>query len=353
VANNPRRVTIAVPTYRRADLLARLLDELARQTRLPDRLVVVDGEGGAPAVREALVRSGWPERAETILVPSTHANLPFQRWLARRLAGDSDALLFFDDDLLLPERDTVAKLSEALEAAEAATCAVAMPRGLSRRLRFRAEAIPFLRRARAGRLTAGGARHAPADDGSPLPRVEWLRGAAMAFRCEALPPERFSRDLFALAEVGAGMGEELALARIVRGRIVFVRGLAVLHPGETPSRTLSSQPQRQGFAIAYSRRLLSDLSRGGRPRLADRAALAWSWAGGLAAAGADWALRRRREQRLFAWGYLRGILQGALRPPRHARLTPSIDWEAEALASLAGAGRIGRAKEAACPVASA
>ena len=59
MANHPRRLTIAIPTYRRAHLLGRLLGELARQTRRPDRLVVVDGEGGAREPREAVEESGW------------------------------------------------------------------------------------------------------------------------------------------------------------------------------------------------------------------------------------------------------------------------------------------------------
>ena len=346
MAERTRRLTIAIPTYGRPRLLARMLGELSRQTRFPDRLVVVDGEGGAPEVRETLVLSGWPERAETLLAPSTRANLPFQRWLARRLAGDSDALIFFDDDLLLPDPETVERLAGALEEASAATCQVRMPPAAEGRLRLRTDRIPWLRRARAGRLGAGGARHPPAD-GAALPRVEWLRGGAMSFRCEALPPECFPLALFALAEIGAGMGEELALARCVRGPIVLVRGLEVEHPGESPSRVVSARAESRGFAEAYSRRLLNDLCREAAPGWPVRAELALAWCGGLMAAGLDWALRGGSGRAGFVWGYLRGVWKGVVRPPSHARLTPAIDWESEARRSLGAVADL--AKEAACP----
>lgn len=350
MAEAKRRLSIAIPTYRRPRLLARLLGELSRQSRLPDRLVVIDGEGGSEAVRGALAQSGWPARAEAVFAPSTHANLPFQRWLGRRLAADSGDLIFFDDDLLLPDRDTVAKLAAALGQAAAATCMVNLPRRQSPRTHLGPIPLMWLRHGAPGALTAAGARRQPADDGSPLPVIEWLRGPAMAFRCEALPADRFPPDLFALAEIGAGMGEELALARRVQGRIVLVRDLTVEHPDTEPSQVLSSQAERQGHAIAYSRRLLNDLCRDGHPSWADRAGLARAWCGGLASAAADGLALGRREAWRFAAGYLRGVAGGTFYPPTHRRLTPQVDWDADARRSLAAAEKI---EEAACRAASA
>ena len=342
MAKKTRRLTVAIPTLRRPRLLARMLGELGRQTIRPDRLVVIDGEGGAREVREALERSGWPDRVEMLLIPSARANLPFQRWLARRLAVDSDALVFFDDDLLLPDPRTVEKLAAALDAASAATCAIRMPPRTLAHFRLPLDRIAWLRRKRAGKLSAGGARYFPNDDGRDLAPVEWLRGGVMAFRCEALQPQAFPAALFALAEVGAGMGEELALARCVRGSIVLVRGLEVEHPGETPSRISPARAEGQGFAVAYSRRLLNDLCRGGSPRWSDRAALAWSWTGRLAAATLDLAFHRGADRGAFARGYFRGAFEGVVHPPSHARLTPGIDWEAEARRSLEAVVRITR-----------
>jgi hypothetical protein len=173
----------------------------------------------------------------------------------------------------------------------------------------------------------------------------------MAFRCEDLPPQRFPHDLFALAQIGAGMGEELALARRVKGRIAFVRGLTVEHPDTEPSQVLSPRLEGQGFAVAYSRRLLNDLCRDGRPTVADRAGLAWTWCGGLASAFGACLSIGRKGRPAFARGYLRGVLRGVLRPPTHERLTPGVDWENEARRSLAAAVRIAasiRQQGAAC-----
>ncbi len=334
-----RRLTVVLPTYRRPRLLARLLEELKRQTRRPERLAVVDGEGGAGEAASVLERSRWAALAQTVFVPSTRANLPFQRWLGRRVAQGSDDLIFFDDDVLLPDRDSVANLVAALDHAAAATCEVRLPRRPSPRKRIGPVRLRWLRHRAPGSLTAAGSRRQPAPGNDPLPEIEWLRGPAMAFRCEALPPERFPLDLFALAETGAGMGEELALARRVRGRIVFVRDLLVEHPDTEPSRVLTGRAERKGFEIAYSRRLLNDLCRDSRPSWGDRAGLAWSWAGGLAVAAAD-ATAGSGAGWAFARGYLRGVARGIFSPPTHSRLTPDVDWEREARRSLDAAVRL-------------
>ena len=345
MAERRRRLTIAIPTYRRPRLLARILSELERQTQHPERLVVIDGEGGRGDAEAVLERSRWAARSRTVFVPSTHANLPFQRWLGRRSADDSDELIFFDDDLLLPDIETVAKLTSALAQAEAATCAVNLPLRDVPRTHLGPLSLALFKRAAPGALTAGGARRQPVGDESPLPTVEWLRGPVMALRCSALPPQRFPHDLFALASIGAGMGEELALARRVQGRIVFVRNLAVEHPDTEPSQVLAGRAESKGFAIAYSRRLLNDLCRSGRPSWSDRAGLAWTLCGGLAAAAADGFSKRRPEPWRFARGYLRGALGAVLCPPTHARLTPETDWERDARQSLAAAVE---GKEAEC-----
>jgi hypothetical protein len=346
MAKVARRLTVAIPTYRRPRLLARVLGEVARQSRVPDALIVVDGEGGWAGTGQALEASAWPERAETLLIPSTQANLPFQRWLARRAIGDSGDLIFFDDDVLLPDLETVSKLCAALDTASAATCAVKMPRRANAREPFWASLAGLLRDAPDGRLTPGGVRRAPAENGASTPTVGWLRGPAMAFRCEALPPAGFPHDLFALAQIGAGMGEELAIARMIEGRIAFVRDLVVEHPDTEPSQVLATRFERQGFVAAYSRRLLNDLCRGGRPSAADRASLGWTWCGGLASALGSCLTRDLQGRVPFARGYLRGIVRGITQPPSHARLTPEVDWEREARRSLDAAHRISPSSQA-------
>ena len=320
------RLTVVVPTYRRAAELARLLGELGRQQRRPGRLIVVDGEGGDPRVRAAVAEAAATLGCETLLVPSTRANLPFQRYLGRLLCTNGDRLVCFDDDLLLPDPKTLGELERALDRAAAATCEVAGP-GLGRRpwapTRWRAR---FIRR-RPGALTAAGQRHPPAPGPERFVRVEWLRGGAMAFRAEALPPEEFPLEMFALAESGVSAGEDLALALVVRGPIVLARRVVVEHPGEAPSRALPGRARARGFGAAYSRRLLNDLFRGGRPSALDRGALALGWAAG--------AVQAAFTGGPFLFGYFEGALHGILRPPCAARLAPGVDWDDEARRSLA------------------
>ena len=93
------RLTVAIPTYRRPHLLARLLSDLARQSRLPDRLIVVDGEGYSAAVGAAIQASPWPRLARTSIIHSTRANLPFQRVAASAAAGSEGVVLYVDDDI--------------------------------------------------------------------------------------------------------------------------------------------------------------------------------------------------------------------------------------------------------------
>jgi GT2 family glycosyltransferase len=65
------RLTIAIPTYRRPHLLAGLLADLALQSRLPDRLIVVDGEGTSPKVSAVIEASRWPSLARTSIIHSS------------------------------------------------------------------------------------------------------------------------------------------------------------------------------------------------------------------------------------------------------------------------------------------
>jgi len=55
-------VSLCIATYRRQERLAAVLEDLARQTRLPDEVVVVDndGAGSARAVVEERVAAGAP-----------------------------------------------------------------------------------------------------------------------------------------------------------------------------------------------------------------------------------------------------------------------------------------------------
>ena len=327
-----RSLTLAVPTFRRAALLARLIEQVGHQTCRPDSLVLIDGEGGCPAVA-AVARNAAAAGLHTTLVRSTQANLPFQRYLGRLAAERSGALVFLDDDLILEDRQALGALTEPLLRGSGRVAAVtAQIRSPGRAARPLAIARRFgrIRSTQPGSLTPGGVRTPPASNSAPYAEVGWLRGGAMAFRTSALTADCFPHALFALAGRGWGMGEDLALAlRVLRkGRILLARQARFGHPGDDSSRAVRSEELIRGFASAYSRRLLNDLYRGDQPpRVSDRLALGATQVGALATA-----LRDGRIQ--FAVGYAGGALAGLLRPPSPA-LQPEISWELEASVSLA------------------
>jgi hypothetical protein len=92
----------------------------------------------------------------------------------------------------------------------------------------------------------------------------------------------------------------------------------------------------RGYAAAYSRRLLNDHFRGfDPPRWSDRLALIKSYA---VNASLSWVRGLRLADgnaSAFAAGYTIGALRGTLQAPASRRLTPAIDWRADAESALA------------------
>ncbi len=331
----PERLTIAIPTYRRPLALGALLEDLHLQDCVPDRLVVVDGEGGSEEVRGAVQRSGWPGRIPTTLIRSTRANLPFQRNLAGRAARSQGALLFLDDDLRIPDTGSVGELLAALgdPTTVAATVQIfgippSPPPSAPARLWGAARQFP------PGSLTPTGVRRAPCP-AARFAAVDWLRGGVMAIRAQAFGALQTPGALLALAECGWGLGEDLILARLLarRGRLVVANRAQFVHPAEPNSVAYRRDPNSFGFACAYSRRLVNDFYRGGGPpTLGDRAALLRTYLG----AGIHHAWRAATDTGSldFVLGYARGAAAGVFAPPSARRLTPHVDWAREFARSL-------------------
>jgi len=327
-------LAIAVPTYRRPHLLARLLSDLTEQDLKPDVIIVVDGEADTAGVREVLAR-GWP--FSTKLIHSTQANLPFQRRLAYQASAGCDLLLYLDDDLRIRDRTSVRVVVKALDGpgVVAATAAILAP--ASRRPQPWARGRGSSRRVWAGDLTPSGNRTAPPTDGNTYPKVGWLRGGVMAFRRPALSLDCFPESLMGMASVGLGLGEDLVIARRVlrRGRIVLAVDAKFEHPATDQTRSFVTTGFRGGFAAAYSRRLINDVYRGDRPTyLVDRLALGASWAGNAAHEAAEALRSLSLVQSARACGYVCGALEGAIRPPGQAHTGGMVGWDFEARRSL-------------------
>lgn len=363
---SPTRWALCIPTYKRPQLLARLLNDVFRQTVTPDLLVVVDGDPSSREVLTALRARAWPDRCKVVYLPANHANLAYQRYLGWRIARGAElpALLYLDDDLRIEQPDAVENVlaplfwpgnqavgvtSEILvggnnsgrpkhpilaeRSAEAAGVAPAFVRLLGS-----SRSVP------PGGLSLSGHRRLPERGDSDYQKVEWLRGGVMAYRMDALTEESFSDDLFALTRVQSGLGEDTFLSRRVgaKGPLLFAFCAQFIHPGDDPPKAYPIQAFRFGYAVSYSRRLLNDNYRWPeKPRLSDRVALAKSLVGSTLLLW--WRALTSLRPHLFAQalGYTCGSVAAFARPPRARRLTPHINWRVDADQALAKAEIIG------------
>jgi len=345
------RLAVCIPTYRRSRLLCRLLGDLAGQTLQPQTVIVVDGEPRSGEVLRALRDAALPASWRLVYVPSNHANLAYQRYLGWRAAAGADWLLYLDDDLMLRNPAALAKVLAPLVRGErevvAVTAAITIsgsngerslrPSGPAARL---VELFGSGRGVRPGDLTPSGHRQVPVFRGREYEEVAWLRGGVMAIRMDALGPECFSDALFALTEVGCGLGEDTFLGRRLsaKGRILLAFETGIEHPNSDTPKAYPSDPYGFGRALAYSRRLLNDYYRGfDPPRLSDRVALVKSYAGNLALAWLRAVTSLRRDHCRYALGYTAGVALGLLRKPTARNLAPHIDWWGDAERALAAA----------------
>ena len=363
----PRQgLAICIPTYRRANLLKLLLEDLASQSCRPEIFIIIDGDPQSNEVRQSLdeLATGTDPLTPTLpkvrYVASSHANLPYQRYLGWRVAQEENAeiLLYLDDDLRVNQADALAELMTPLAYNEAGvvgcTARIVYPeeregqygKALADRAAH-AKTRPSLlvrwfgssRKVIPGSLSPSGHRCPPEIGSSKQTRVQWLRGGVMACRMDALNEDCFSRDLFALAEVGYGHGEDtlLSLRLGAKGELAFVHSASFLHPCADAPKAYATHARKMGFGVAYSRRLLNDNYRWPEgPKLRDRIALLKSY---LGTALLQWirTLKAPKAHRLaYAWGYTVGAVKGILVPPRASRLTPGIDWGADAERNLGG-----------------
>ena len=339
-------LAVCIPTYRRPELLRRLLADLGRQTVWPDLLIVVDGDPSSGEARAVVESTVW-EAPSIVYVPSNHANLPFQRYLAWRAAARQRWIVYFDDDLRLPREDTVEKLIVPLEVLAGdvvgVTAHIDFP---NRKTNGKGGGSPeghwegalakrfgSSRSTQAGDLTPVGYRKAPPYTGEPYSAIKWLRGGVMAFEREALDFECFGENLLALAERRAGLGEDTILSRKAasRGQLLLAQRVRVEHPGDDPPRAYSSRGFLAGFAQAYSRRLINDSYRGfDQPTWSDRVALAKHYAGMNLINFQRSCLRPGWDQWNFTCGYAWGTWRGVFQPPTARRLAPGVDWRHDA-----------------------
>jgi succinoglycan biosynthesis protein ExoM len=265
-------VSVCIATYRRPDRLASLLEDMARQRRLPDQIVVVDNDAGGSArdVIERCRAAGAPFSIDYDIQPEPNIALTRNRTVA---LARGDWLASIDDDERAPE----SWLAQLIEAADRyAADGVLGPVDPQ----LPADAPPWIRRGRFydfPRMPSGGV--------VPLNRMRFgnvlLRGALV--RAEPGPFD---------VSYGLTTGEDAdMLIRLVNrgGRIVWCDEAIVHEPIEPKRLSLKWLMQRalsggQEFARKSISGRYGPISAPGRARLFVRCCAQLLIAAALAAA---------------------------------------------------------------------
>ncbi len=342
------RYAVTIPTYQRPDTLSQLLDDLARQSLQPDVLAVIDGDPDSGAVLRLLESFDAPSSWRLVYVPSTHANVSFQRYLCWRAAEGCDLFVYLDDDLRLPDAEFLVRLLApfgwpnrhiaGVSARLIMGSSASPPRVPTRDSRL-VRAFGSARRTPPGDVTPSGHRVWPLDDGADYTPIRWFYGAIMAFRHAALHRDCFPDAMFALNHVGAGIGiDDTGLTRcaLASGELLLANCTEAEHPDLGHSKAMPEEAYALGYARSYSRRYLNDRYRyPSTPQLSDRADLIKSLVYTSAASWLQAVRAPRPETAAYARGFTVGSWQALTRPPNAQHLTPDIDWQADANRAIA------------------
>jgi glycosyltransferase involved in cell wall biosynthesis len=350
--------TLCICTYKRPQLLKKLLQDVARQTQWPDAVIIVDGDPASQEVATLPATMDLPATWRLLYLPSNHANLSYQRYLGYKAAKNLNTkiLLYLDDDLRISQTDAIEKVLSPFfwgKGKISGVTATFQMGGHSQhpevatlwdlqhynhgRLHLLVRLFGNAQKIPPGGLSPSGYRRLPLDQGQDYAQVDWLRGGVMAYSMQALSEECFSEDLFAMTHVRCGKGEDTLLSRRVgsTGQLLLAFCAQFEHPDDDLPKAYPHQAYKFGYGLAYSRRLLNDHYRVfDPPRVADRFALVKSY---LGTACLNWwraVTRPKRHRFAYAWGYTLGAFRGMIQKPTAKNLTPHINWQADADAGL-------------------
>lgn len=347
-------LSVCIATYRRPKQLINLLTDLTAQHFRPRRLIVVDGDPSSGAVAGALSTFPGDPQTEFLYLPSSHASLPYQRFLGWRAAWDSEWLLYLDDDLRIADHAFTQKLIRPLkDGCAGVTCPIEFGDPATAGLTFQTDIARLtargpgwwhkffhLGRTAKGGLSPAGHRRMPVDSGSEYETLEWLSGGVMAFRADAISGDCFPETGFALFRARRGTGEDLVLARHVRnaGPLAMAWCTRVRHPYEVPTNFGPQSYFPLGLTMAYGERYVNDHFRGNFPvPFRERLFLVRSLTGNLLLSWARIISHRRLSNLMYSAGYMVGMLRALVYFPRSRAFAPGIVWAKDAERDLASA----------------
>lgn len=352
------KLCVCICTYKRPHLLQQELLDLFTQTTHPARLVIIDGDRDSSAVLDMLRALDFPIGWRVTYVLSNHSNLSFQRYLGWLTIQDHgyDYLLYFDDDLRLPQTDTIEKLlipfTDVNEPNVVGVTALTQAQGWGN---FNDPAIVqdsgsapnslikligASRNIAPGGISSIGNRLYPAANEADFAEVNWLQGRVMAYRLAAMTQATFSEDLFALDEIRCGLGEDTFLSRRVgaQGRLLISMNTHIDHPDEDTPKSYPVKAYKLAYARAYSRRFLNDHYRVNEPpQLADRIDLIKSYVGVSFLTWVNAIAKLSAAHIAYARGFTAGAWRGLTQKPTSRNLTPNVDWWGDAERAAANA----------------
>lgn len=339
-------------TRERLTQLKRLLAALLQQSAKPCRVIIVDASDSPSSTREALERDIPPLwQAQTVVVPSSHRNQPYQRWVGYRLS-QSPILAYFDDDVVPLAGDIMANVLRLFVESDVVGAGVRID--YHNPLVQDAELRSFTPKLRTSKLLGLFQKAIDWVTGLPTPcpgaiglcgvrgalpntesfDVEWLPGPFMAFRREALKDSDFEKDLFAVFEKRIGIGEDAAISYTVgaRGRLRMLGGIMLSHPGDAPTSAYPAATRSFARAVAYSRLMLSALvaRRKGMSSLCYRTHYYWYALFRCLGAAIRALVAPSRKRWEYLYGWVEGVFTTLLKAPTHEAWTPGIDWEGDA-----------------------
>ncbi|HWA14885.1 MAG TPA: glycosyltransferase family 2 protein, partial [Gemmatimonadales bacterium] len=217
------KLSVIIPTCRRPAELLRCLQALRDQQRLPDEVLVALREDDSETLVALATWDPGPLPLRIVSVGLVNASEARNRCLD---LATGDVIVMTDDDTA-PHHDFLARIRTRF-VAEPALGGLGGPDWIG------GIELPEAERAtRIGRVTWWGRQVGNHHRGCSAPQVvEWLKGANMSFRREALAGHRFGRGLRGGA---AQFGEDLALSLQVHRagwKLLYDPSVAVDHfPG--------------------------------------------------------------------------------------------------------------------------